>query len=76
MPARRQASGASHTPTRNAVRALAATSAAISAATAPVSMASASAPTATAVTAAYKRFGARSAAAESPNSEIAAPDIQ
>jgi len=39
-------------------------------------MASASAPTATAVTAAYKRFGARSAAAESPNSEIAAPDIQ
>jgi len=62
--------------TRNAVSALAATSAASSADAASVCIASASAPTASAVIAAYSRLGARAPAAESPNREMAAADIQ
>lgn len=75
QPAKRQASGASQIDTRYAVMAVPATRAATIAAV-PPSIANASAPIASATIAAYSRLGTRAAAAESPYTSMAAPDIQ
>ncbi|HEV7138121.1 MAG TPA: hypothetical protein VGN43_15900 [Steroidobacteraceae bacterium] len=75
QPARRQASGASHTVTRNTVIALPATKAATSAAATP-SIAHPRAPIASAVVAAYSRLGARVARTLVPKRRIEAADIQ